>query len=82
MGALLFSSKCDTRPLLTDDEEKYYILKNLLDSISNSNFSIGIQFQDLDDHFEVKLNDFEVWFPISIGYAMLCFTSMLSIKLM
>ncbi|XP_048318354.2 uncharacterized protein LOC107405745 isoform X2 [Ziziphus jujuba] len=60
IGTLLFSSKCDTGPLLTDDEEKSYILKNLLESISNSSFSMGIQFQDISDHFEVKLNDFEM----------------------
>ncbi|KAF3432303.1 hypothetical protein FNV43_RR27043 [Rhamnella rubrinervis] len=60
VGDLLFSTKCDTGPLLADGQEKSYILKNLLDSISNSDLFLGNQFQDLNDHFAVKLNDLEM----------------------
>ncbi|GLT69615.1 hypothetical protein SLA2020_417520 [Shorea laevis] len=59
-GALLFKSKCDLGSLPSKFEEERCNLKNFLNSISNYNFSMSFQLQDLYDHFEVKLNDFEM----------------------
>ncbi|KAE8077724.1 hypothetical protein FH972_016258 [Carpinus fangiana] len=59
-GALLFKSKCDLGSFPSKFEEERSNLKNFLNSISTSNCSMSFQLQDLYDHFEVKLNDFEM----------------------
>ncbi|XP_059429987.1 uncharacterized protein LOC132163636 isoform X3 [Corylus avellana] len=59
-GALLFKSKCDLGSFPSKFGEERCNLKNFLNSISTSNCSMSSQLQDLYDHFEVKLNDFEM----------------------
>ncbi|XP_062008854.1 uncharacterized protein LOC133725578 isoform X1 [Rosa rugosa] len=58
-GSLLFRTKCDmgSQP---SDEEQFYTLKKFLTSVSSCNISPCVQIQDLYDHYEVKLNDFEL----------------------
>nr|XP_011467498.1 PREDICTED: uncharacterized protein LOC101298156 [Fragaria vesca subsp. vesca] len=72
-GSLLFRTKCDLRSKPSDFEEQFYTLKNFLTSVSSCNISPCVQIQDLYDHYEVKLNEFELKvmipshsFPISI----------------
>ncbi|KAM3684567.1 hypothetical protein ACJW31_11G053600 [Castanea mollissima] len=55
-GALSFVSKSDLGFPSSKFEEQSCNLRNLFNSISNHSFHL----QDLYDHFEVKLNDFEM----------------------
>lgn len=55
-------TKCDLGSQPSDDEEQSCTPKNFLTSVSSCNISPCFQIQDLYDHFEVKLNDFEVRF--------------------
>ncbi|VVA31867.1 PREDICTED: vacuolar [Prunus dulcis] len=71
-GSLMFRTKCDMGSNPSDNEQAY-ALNNLLTSVSECKVPLSFQLQDLYDHFEVKLNDFEMkitmpshTFPISI----------------
>lgn len=54
-------TNCDTGSVLLD-EERHDAFKNLSNSLLNTGVSFGFQPQDLYDHFEVKIYDFEVKF--------------------
>ncbi|BFG24048.1 hypothetical protein CerSpe_103220 [Prunus speciosa] len=71
-GSLMFRTKCDMGSNPSDNEQAY-ALNNLLTSVSECKVPLSFLLQDLYDHFEVKLNDFEMkitmpshTFPISI----------------
>lgn len=57
----MFRTKCDMGSNPSDNEQAY-ALNNLLTSVSECKVPLSFQLQDLYDHFEVKLNDFEVSF--------------------
>lgn len=65
VGALLFISKSLSSASLGFKEQPCH-LKNLINSISSSDLSMCIHLEDLYDHFEIKLNDFEVGFFCSL----------------
>ena len=62
-GSLFFTSKHDLSSLASNNEDQSYNLKGFLSSISTISIPMGVQLHDLYDHFEIKLNDFEVRFP-------------------
>lgn len=59
-GSLFFTSKHDLSSLASNNEDQSYNLKGFLSSISTISIPMGVQLHDLYDHFEIKLNDFEV----------------------
>lgn len=60
LGSLLIKSKSDLDSLTLNIEEQSSSLKHLLNSACSEDFTMGFRLQDLYNHFEVKLNDFEV----------------------
>ncbi|KAJ0027885.1 hypothetical protein Pint_36533 [Pistacia integerrima] len=59
LGSLLIKSKSDLDSLTLNIEEQSSSLKLLLNACSED-FTMGFLLQDLYNHFEVKLNDFEI----------------------
>ncbi|KAJ0089376.1 hypothetical protein Patl1_33066 [Pistacia atlantica] len=68
LGSLLIKSKSDLDSLTLNIEEQSSSLKLLLNACSED-FTMGFRLLDLYNHFEVKLNDFEVriQFLIKLG---------------
>ncbi|KAJ9680062.1 hypothetical protein PVL29_019367 [Vitis rotundifolia] len=59
-GSLFFTSKHDLSSLASNNGDQSYNLKGFSSSISTITIPMGVQLHDLYDHFEIKLNDFEV----------------------
>ncbi|KAM1717129.1 hypothetical protein COP2_025269 [Malus domestica] len=58
-GSLIFMTRCDIGSHPSDDGQSY-TFKNFLTSVFKSYIPLSFQLKDLYDHFEVKLNDFEM----------------------
>ncbi|KAL7225811.1 hypothetical protein ACSBR1_021051 [Camellia fascicularis] len=60
MGALFFVSKREFGSSASGIEDQSYVQRNFTSSICTGDISMGIQLQDLCDHFDIEVDDFEM----------------------
>ncbi|THG06620.1 hypothetical protein TEA_005243 [Camellia sinensis var. sinensis] len=60
MGALFFVSKREFGSSASGIEDQSYVQRNFTSSICTGDISMGIQLEDLCDHFDIEVDDFEM----------------------
>lgn len=63
MGSLSLVSKCKLGSSASGVEDQMHATKNFNSSVSTSGISVEMELEDLYDHFEIKVDDFEVIMP-------------------
>ncbi|GMG99180.1 hypothetical protein Nepgr_001020 [Nepenthes gracilis] len=72
--SLCILSTSDTSPFSSDTKDQFFSVGNLVDSLDLGNMLNGLQLKNFYAHFEVSLNNFEIWllmphFPQGISVA-------------
>ncbi|KAL5574177.1 hypothetical protein UlMin_023774 [Ulmus minor] len=71
VGALLLTNKSDSGSLLSDDGKQSNDLEQL-NLLSGCDISAGFQVQDLNEHFEIKINDLEMMISMPSKQISIC----------